>query len=199
MMPITDLTPNGTESVVANTAFIGHLDSISPAQINGQNVVLPLLPTGTALVAGQLVGRNIDATSGSRTWEYTLDLPPDAQPGTGLSDIEFQARAFERRTNNLENADQLLWELYINNRLVARDGPPAGSDWSTYSLTLADPGGNLVTTARVVFSVTDFDGSGEWFATAGRLSGLYQTPEPDCHWASLVCAVLVCRRRKSKR
>ncbi len=198
---ISDSVPDGTADRVNNNDFIGLLDGVSPNQIGGLNVNFPgAVPAGESFQLGDLVGRDINATSGSRSWNYQLILPADAVAGTGFTNISFAGHAFERATNNLEGIDQIQWELYLNNDVtpVQVGGPAAGSDWSTFDVNLSDPGGSTITSVRVVFTVTGFNGGGEWFVTRGLLQAEYQPiPEPLCFsLLSMVCLGLMGRKRK---
>ena len=197
---IFDTVPTGTADRVNDEDFIGLLDNVSPTQI-GQDVNFNgTVPAGESFQIGDLVGRDVDATSGSRTWEYILTLPSDAVAGTGLINIQFVGHAFESDTNNLESTDQIQWELFLNSDAtpVQTGGPTAGSDWSTFDVNLTDPGGNSVTSVRVVFTVSGFDQTSEWFAARGSLQAEYQAiPEPLwCSSLAMISLLGVCSRRK---
>ena len=102
--------------------------------------------------------------------------------GTGFTDILFSGHAFENFGNNLEGTDQLSWELFLNGSSTPVDfgGPPAGSDFTSFDISLADPGGATVSQIRVAFTVTNFNAGQEWFATRGSLRATYSAiPEPS--------------------
>ena len=196
---IVDTTPSGTADRSSASDFIGILDNVSPTQI-GLNVNFNgTIPAGENFLLGDLVGRDINATSGDRTWEYQLILPSDAVSGTGFTNIQFNGHAFENANNNLENNDQILWELFLNNDTtpVQTGGPAAGSDWTTFDVNLAHPGGASITSVRVVFTVTGFNAGGEWFATRGSLQAEYQAiPEPIGSVFVLAACFCSLRRRR---
>ncbi len=181
---VTDSTPTGTTDRNGNNDFVGLLDSVGPDRIGGQNINLNgSAPTGESSQIGDLVGRDIDATGGSRTWEYLLILPADAVSGTGFTSISFSGHAYERSSDNLEGSDQIRWSLYLNSDVtpVQVSGPVAGTDWSTFDVNLSDPGGNSITSVRVVFEIIGFDDDDDWFVTRGSLQASYQkVPEPGC-------------------
>ncbi len=189
---ISTSTPTGTESRNANTDYVGILDSTLPTQVLNQNVAFGGVPNGYLFQVGDLVGRDMNASGGSRVWMYELILPTDALGG--FTDIQFSALAAERSNNNLEGNDQISWSLFLNNDTtpVATDGPLAGSDWTLFSASLNHAGGVAVTRVRVEFVVTGFNANNEWFATRGTLSANYQAiPEPEAFLPPLLLLTFI--------
>ncbi len=169
---VTTSSVTGNQNRASQNNYVGLLDSVSPEQIGGLDVNFGNVPGGESFQIGDLVGRNLDDSGGGRTWEYLLLLPGNARAGTGLQNITFTGHAFERGNNNLEGDDQLTWQLFLNGSGIAADsgGPGAGIDFTSYDISLFDPGGTTITAARVVFSIAGFDASNEWMATRGTLS-----------------------------
>ena len=183
IVTVADSTATGTSDRASANDFIGILSNDTPNQVNGLDInFIGQIPTGESFQVGDIVGRDVNATSGSRNWEYQIILPPDAVSGTGFTNITFNGRAFERATDNLERNDRVRWLMYLNNDAtpVQIEGPATGSDWTTFDVNLSDTGtSTVVTQVRVVFNVNGFNGGGEWFAARGTLQADYQSiPEP---------------------
>ena len=203
LVTISTSTATGTASRNNTTDFIGLLSSNSPNQVLGGNVTYVDVPTGETFSVGDLTGRDINASGGSRTWTYQLALPGDASPLTGFTDIEFNAHTFERDLNNLEGTDELTWELFLNGATTAVDSATTGTgvDFTSIDIALSNAGGASVNQVEVVFTVIGFDAGAEWFSTAGVLSATYDStvtvPEPSL--ASLMLVALmggISRRRR---
>jgi hypothetical protein len=191
IVTLTTSTAVGTASVISGNDFVGVLDGATPPQIAGTllNFNGPI-PAGESFLVGDVVGRDVGSTSGSRNWEYNLLLPDDALIGTGFENIVFNAHAFERDNNNLVVADQLTWGLFLNgsDTPVASGGTIA--DFSVFDLALTDPGGAAINQITVRLTVAGFNGNNSWFAARGLLSARYQTasiPEPG---TAVLCLLL---------
>lgn len=202
LVTITDDSPSGTTDVSSSADYVGLVDALNPTlEVDGNSVTLNGLPTGESVQIGDLIGRDMNANSGSRQWEYLLELPADAFPGTGFQNIIFDARAYERTADNLEGADELTWEMFLNGSTVAVDSATSGAgvDFNAIDVSLSNPGGDTITEVRVVFSVIGFNGGGEAFGTRGVLSASYNAvPEPGAF--AVLCglfALPLARRRKS--
>ncbi len=196
IVSISTSAPSGTESALGTNDYIGIIDSLSPIRINGQNVTINRRPSGESVLVGDLAGRDIDATSGSRTWEYSLSLPANSVDGTGFTNINFSAHSFERRGNNLEGTDQVSWQLFLNGVSAGTTGPAAGTDWTSYDTTLTNIGGNSINDIRVVFTVSGFNSNDEWFVTRGTLSADYTSvPESSISLLGFLGIAVFWRRR----
>lgn len=202
IVTLFDNTPSGTAAVNNANDYVGILDGITPNTIGGVQVNMPLAPIGEVFVVGDLVGRDMNAHSGSRVWTFDMALPSDAVPGTGLENIVFQSHAFERRNNNLENNDLITWELFLNGAATPVDSATSGgNDFDIINISLSDPnpGSSLITDAQVVFTISGFNGGGEWFAARHRFSATYTAiPEPVFSGLCLLLPALVAVYRKPR-
>lgn len=202
LVNVSTSSANGTSNRDSNSNFVGVLDSAIPTTVTGLSVAFPNVPNGEVFVVGDVVGRDVDDSGGGRTWEYVLSLPADAAPGTGFTDIAFAGHAFERPNNNLEGADELVWELFLNGSSVAVDSATtgAGVDFTSIDINLANPGGAATTEAVVRLTVNDFNVGSEWFAARGTLSANFETiPEPNVLMIFSLTAVGLSQRRRRKR
>lgn len=200
IVPISTSDAVGTGNRDSNSNFIGILDSAIPTTVTSLSVNTPGAPATEVFAIGDVVGRDVGAAGGDRTWEYVLDLPINAAPGTGLSDISFSAHAFERPINNLEGDDELVWELFLNGNAVAVDSGTtgAGVDFNSIDINLSDPGSASTNEALVRLTVNGFNAGNEWFAARGTLSANFETiPEPSGGMLLVIASIgLVQRRRR---
>lgn len=199
IVTVSTSSPAGTSNRVSETDYLGLLDSIVPTTIGGLEVFRPNVPAGETFAVGDIVGRDADASGGDRTWEYALSLGSDAVPGTGFSDISFSAHAFEGSNNNLENTDEIVWEMFLNGNAVAVDSgmTGAGVDFTSIDIDLSNPGSATTNEVLVRMTVNNFNGGGEWFAARGTLSANYQSiPEPNSRVLVLLCVVGIIHHRR---
>ena len=203
IVTISNDTPTGSANVANANDFVGLLSQVSPqTQVGGQNVTFNgSLPGGAAFMVNDLVGRDMDASGGGRTWEFLLTLPVDAVPGSGLESIMFSGFAYERNGNQLENDDDLTWELFLNSDATPTlTDTTGGNDFGTHTVDWSSvaTGGTVVTQVRVVVTINGFDGGGEWFGTRGLLMADYNAvPEPGgVIFFAGCCAVISYRRRR---
>ena len=116
-------------------------------------------------------------------------MPTNGDVALGFTNVRFEGFAFEADTNNLETdgngTDEIRWELFLN-------ATGAGTPVDTFVLTedfseelnvaLASLGQRGANDVLVRFSVSTYDGGGEWFSTRGTLSADYAVsaiiPEP---------------------
>lgn len=198
---VSTSTPIGTGNRQSNTDYLGPLDSIVPTTVNSLEVNFSNVPAGEAFLVGDIVGRDVNAAGGDRTWDYILNLPIDAVPGTGFSNITFSAHAFERSTNNLETTDEIVWEMFLNGSpvVVESGSTGAGVDFTSIDINLSNSGSPTANEILVRMTVNGFDAGNEWFAARGTLSANYETiPEPSGQaLLALVTLVLLCPRRRA--
>jgi len=203
---VLDSTPVGTESVTNSQSFVGLLDIANPLDVNTTRV--EMLNPGSTFAVGDLVGRNMVNNTGSTTWTWDICVPTNAAPGSGLTSIQFGGFAFERTTDNLENGDELFWELFLNDDTVPVETTSTGNvngllfDFNSYSFNMADPGSTAqttVTSASVVFTVQGFNEQFEWFATRGTLSANFTAvPEPGAAVLAVFAMLGLTTRRSRK-
>ena len=189
----------GASNRDSNSNFIGVLDSATPTTVSSMSVNTPGAPQGEPFAVGDIVGRDIDASGGGRTWEYVLNLPGNATPGTGFSDISFSGRAFEANGNNLEGDDELVWELFLNGNAVATDSGTSGAgvDFDPFDITLGDPGSSLTNEVLVRLTVNGFNANNEWFAARGTLSANFEAiPEPSGGILLVIFSIGITQRRR---
>lgn len=189
----------GTANRASANDFIGLLSSASPTQIGGANVSLPNVPAGQPFQVRDIVGRDIDATTGGRNWDYLLTLPGDAVPGTGFSNITFSGWIFEATNSNLEAADRLSWQLYLNGAAVPGNSASVSDDFAPQAINLSNAGGSSINQILVRFSVAGFNEGDEWFMSRGVLSANYMAiPEPGHALIAALGFALLWPRRKSR-
>ena len=75
IVPISTSDAVGTGNRDSNSNFIGILDSAIPTTVTSLSVNTPGAPATEVFAIGDVVGRDVGAAGGDRTWEYVLDLP----------------------------------------------------------------------------------------------------------------------------
>jgi hypothetical protein len=189
----------GTANRANANDFIGLLSSASPTQIGGADVSMPNAPAGQPYQVRDIVGRDIDATSGGRNWDYLLTLPGNAVPGTGFDNITFSGWIFEATNANLEAADQLSWQMFLNGSAVPVASSSVSDDFAPQAINLSNAGGSTINQILVRFSVAGFNEGDEWFMSRGLLSANYSAiPEPDHALIAALGTALLWPRRKSR-
>ena len=199
IVTISTNVASGTSHRPNTNDFIGILTSSSPPQIGGASITLPNIPAGQSFQVGDIAGRDIDATTGSRNWDYLLTLPGNAVAGTGFTNINFGGWAFERSNGNLEASDQLSWQMFLNGSAVAVASSTLTNDFAPQAINLSNAGGSAISQVLVRFSVAQYNASGEWFVSRGTLSANYDAiPEPEMALLAVLGIALALPRRNRR-
>lgn len=172
---------------------------------------------------GSVAGEDLDGEGGSNTQTvtWTLNLPGDAVPGTGLTTIDFSGLlASGAGFDDADGSHPFVFS--VDGSEVGRitfsrvnDGDPFNSALAVdtnldgfgdgavatatgTAVTFSDPGGAAVTSVDVVFTISSGSG-GEEFWTNGTLSAQYDmvaVPEPSTLLLSVIGAFAVIRRSR---
>ncbi len=180
IVTVTTSLATGTSHRQNPVNFIGLLSSSAPPEIGGANVIMNNIPAGQSFQVGDIVGRDVNSTTGSRNWDYLLTLPGNAATGTGFTNIDFSGWIFENTASNLGADDQLSWQMFLNGSAIAVASSTVSDDFGPQAINLANAGGSTINQILVRFSVADYNDNDEWFMTRGTLSANYDAiPEPE--------------------
>lgn len=201
IVTISTSLATGTSNRQNPSNYIGLLSSAAPTQIGGANVNMNNIPAGQSFQVGDIAGRDVDSTTGSRNWDYLLTLPGNAVAGTGFSNINFSGWIFENSAANLEASDQLSWQMFLNGSAIAVASSTVSDDFAPQAINLSNAGGSSINQILVRFSVAQFNDNDEWFTSRGTLSANYEAiPEPEMAiLAVLGMATAIPRRKRRNR
>lgn len=194
--------------------YFGLIDA--SGDIGGTNITTSLNPP-----EGSVAGEDLDGEggSGTETATWTIVLPGDAAPGTGLTSINF-AGVLAGGANAWDNTDGIDFSFAVGvstvdsisfrwdnandnfNGALAIDTTGDGfGDGTTVSTTglgfsFSDTGGSSITSVTVVMTATN-NAEGEEFWALGELSASYeQIPEPSATLLGGLGLLTLLRRRR---
>ena len=216
---VMDVTPDNLTGLAPNaTDFLG----VVVVGGAGTSVDINTSPTSSSVTLDEalgtievndVVGQDIDNSGGfsvnTTLWTYSIALPNNAQVGTGLTNIAFDADMLfsEAAMNNAsaDSANRLTFELFLNGSSVGSETHVAPADGEGAITTLTNAGGSSITNAEIrVFSTNSqaFNAGTETFAvTNAVLSASFDAtavPEPSSVFLLFcILGVLGLRRRRS--